>query len=382
MKPITATLVALVSVSLYAETAAAQVSVYGVFGIGYPGRPVVVAARAMGDGIAVLDPRSPVNPATVALQRRLRVSGMMVTSGRKYEIDNTVTGDLRDTRFAVALLAGPLGSSPLSFGVSYALYADRTYDLVTSDSVVVRGETIGVDDELSSDGGISDIRAAVGWFASPAFQIGAGLHLLSGSTRERVARRFDDAFYLPITQEGDVSYSGWGVSAGAVYTPFQRLRFGVTVRWDSELNADEPLLPTTEIQLPMTVTAGISALPLPALQWSASASWRSWSRGRDDLPADANVRVFDTWEVGTGLQFGGPDLGVGRFPLRVGVRYAQLPFSGSDDQPREIDLTAGSGISFAADRAMLDFAVERVLRDGGGASERAWQISVGLSLRP
>ncbi len=382
MRTLAATLVTAAMVTLCAEAAVAQVSVYGVYGIGYPGRPVGVAARAMGDGIAAFDPRSAVNPATVALERRLRVSGMLVTSGRKYEIDNTVTGDLRDTRFAFALLAGPLGSSPLSFGVSYSLYADRTYDLVTSDSVVVRGETIAVDDELASDGGIADVRAALGWFVSPAVQIGAGLHLLSGSTRERVARSFDDPLYLPITQEGDVAYTGWGVSAGAVYTPFQRLRFGVSVRWDSRLDADEPLLPTTEIQLPMMVTAGMSALPLPALQWSASASWRSWSRARDDLPSDANFSVFDTWEVGTGLQFGGPGLGAGRFPLRVGVRYAQLPFSGMDDQPREIDFTAGSAISFAAARATLEFAVERVMRDGGGASERAWQISAGLSLRP
>jgi hypothetical protein len=336
----------------------------------------------MGDGTAAVDPRSTVNPGAIALQRRLTVSGYFVTTGRAYEADGVSTGDLRDTRFPLAIVEGQLGSSPLSFGLSYSLYADRTYELTTSDSVLIRGEVVGVDDRLSSDGGVADLRSALGWYVSRALQVGAAVHVLSGSTRERGIRTFDDPQYVPVTQSGDVSYTGWGVSAGAVYTPFQRLRLGMSVRRDSKLEAAGTLLPAIEIQLPTTVSGGFSALLLPTLRLSTSASWRSWAAANDDIPVGAGITAFDTWDVGTGLEFGGPDIGTSAIPLRVGVRYAQLPFSRTDEQAREIDLSAGSGFVFAGGRAMLEFALERVLRDGAGAKERAWQLSFGVVLRP
>ncbi len=71
-----------------------------------------------------------------------------------------------------------------------------------------------------------------------------------------------------------------------------------------------------------------------------------------------------------------------KIPIRLGFRYAQLPYSPTKQQPHEIDLALGSGLSFAAGRANFEFALERVFRDGGGASERAWQLSFGLLVAP
>jgi hypothetical protein len=58
-----------------------------------------------------------------------------------------------------------------------------------------------------------------------------------------------------------------------------------------------------------------------------------------------------------------------------------LPFS-SSDQPHEIDISAGSAIDFAGDRAVLEFSVERIFRKGGGADENAWYLTFSVTLRP
>jgi hypothetical protein len=66
----------------------------------------------------------------------------------------------------------------------------------------------------------------------------------------------------------------------------------------------------------------------------------------------------------------------------VGVRYAQLPFSPSNAQPREWNFSVGTGVLFAANRAVIDVALERFQRDGAGAEERGWYLAVGVKITP
>jgi hypothetical protein len=160
------------------------------------------------------------------------------------------------------------------------------------------------------------------------------------------------------------------------------VRLGVSARRDSRLNFNDQLLPTIEVQLPWTLSGTLVWAPMRALRWAATGEYKTWSNARDDVPEGITLSVFDTWDVGTGIEIGGSELGGSAFPLRAGVRYGTLPFSPVDDQPTELDLSIGSGVLFANSRALFEFAVERVIRDGGGASERAWQIAIGLTLRP
>jgi len=50
---------------------------------------------------------------------------------------------------------------------------------------------------------------------------------------------------------------------------------------------------------------------------------------------------------------------------------------------KEYGVTAGSGYSFAADRAALDLSVERVWRSQDAQfNEHAWIVTVGVTVRP
>jgi len=128
-----------------------------------------------------------------------------------------------------------------------------------------------------------------------------------------------------------------------------------------------------------TIDAGVLFLPVPVLRTAVSLSWAGWSRASDDLARYGGGTAFDTFGVGGGLELGGIGLGL---PLRLGARYATLPFSPNDEQPREIDLSMGTGIGLAGGLALLDVAVERVMRDGAGVSEQAWHVSLGVRVRP
>ena len=362
--------------------AEAQVSVYSVLGIGFPSRPVGVSARSQGDGIAAIDPGSAMNPGAIALQPRLNVMGTSETTNRSYVADGVAVDGLRDTRFPFFMLEGQLGSSQLVIGLSYSTYTDRSYHIQTRDTVTIRDEEVPIQDELSSDGGIADLRAALAWSALPKLQVGAAFHLLAGSTREEVLRDFGNPAYAPVQQKGDVSYTGWGLSAGIVYTPLARLRFGAAIRRDSKLEISGALLPAFDVQLPVTLTAGFTFIPLTPIRWSVSGSWRSWSGATDDVPEGVELFIFDTWEIGTGLELRGATGILSSIPLRLGARYAKLPFSPKADQPWDFNLSAGTGFYFASRRVLFEITVERAIREGGGASERAWQLFFGLTLRP
>jgi hypothetical protein len=75
--------------------------------------------------------------------------------------------------------------------------------------------------------------------------------------------------------------------------------------------------------------------------------------------------------------------------LRAGARWRDLPFAvvGGDGETgvraKERSLSGGLGALFANGRAGFDLGVTRATRSADlDASERAWILSVGLTVRP
>lgn len=377
----TAFLLGLVALSM-TPPATAQTSIYGTLGLGFPGRAVGVRARALGGGFVQLDPASAVNPATVAGYRQLIATATTASAFRNYTTGDSTIDGLQSTRFPLAILGGPFQGTPLSFSLSFSTYLNRTFDVVTGDTIPIRGEPVAITDQLTSDGSVVDIRGAVAWRVDEGFSVGVGLHLLSGVTTNSFTREFANGSFASLRRRDKVSFTGVGVSLGINLTASERLRLGASARLNGDMKVG---LPDTEIgrtPLPKEIGAGIFFLPHRAVRVSSSVLWRSWSDSRSGLTSPNAVQAFDTWEIGMGVEIGGDGRGIVGIPIRLGFRYAQLPYSPTKQQPHEIDLALGSGLSFAAGRANIEFALERVFRDGGGASERAWQLSFGLLVAP
>ncbi|TFG48170.1 MAG: hypothetical protein E4H38_06905, partial [Gemmatimonadales bacterium] len=152
---------ALVGLLLPGE-AAAQSSMFGVRGLGLPGRPLSARARGTGGSFALFDGESDANPAAIAGLPALTVGLVSSPGWRRWE---TPAGDakLQDTRFPLMFATGPIPGSRLSVGVSLASYADRDYKLASRDTIVFRGTPVAVRDTVSSLGGLNQLRLAIGY---------------------------------------------------------------------------------------------------------------------------------------------------------------------------------------------------------------------------
>ena len=358
-------------------TASAQNSIFGIRGTGFPGRQVSARARALGDAWGPFDRTSTVNPATIATFTSLGVSATGGTTRRRYSIDETDVSGLVETRFPHAVLGGRVGGLPVSFAVSFSTYAERSWAITRTDTVSINNAPVAVVDSIASDGGIVDARAALGWRISAGFQVGAAFHLINGSTRVTARREFVDREFGTFLEESNVNFRGIGVSVGfrAVLAQ-QRLQLAGAARFDNNLKSTvESSNAQTTTDLPASVNGGVSLVMTSQLRWSVAGAWYGWGQSNDDLA----VETFDTWQIGSGFEFGGV---TSRFPLRVGVRYATLPFSPVASQPHEWGFSAGTGTRFASNRGQLNVTIERLLRDGARVVERAWHVSVGISIQP
>jgi hypothetical protein len=372
------TLVAMVLLFGAGSEAAAQTSIYGLRGLGYPGRFANSRARALGGSLAAIDGGSPVNPGAVAGFARISVAIMGETDVRDYAVGAVAATGLSATRFPLVMVGGPVGRSRMSFAVSYSQYTERSYDLTLSDTLDLRGAPVGYDERTTSRGGMSDLRGAVGYRLGSRVQLGAAFHVLTGSAKLTFSRVFADSTYLPYQVESEEALTGLGLSLGGIWSPSRRIVVGLAVRSDTRAKLKVDSIEAGKIDLPLSVTGGAQYAITSVLRLSTSLGWRGWGSADDDLAA----RAFDTWELAAGLEFGAAGLGRARFPLRLGYRYATLPFSPTGRQPYEYGLSGGLGIAFGGGRGLIDVAVERLIRDGAGAREKAWQLSWTVTVRP
>lgn len=358
----------------------AQNSVYGVQGIGFPGRSIGVRSRALGGGNAVFDPGSGLNPAAVAGFTAVAASLSMGTTFRSYTAGDSTVSGLQETRFPFVIVGSSLGATRFAFALSFGSYLERTFDVQTSGTAVIRGESLTVVDRVASDGGASDLRGALGVRVGGGFLLGGAVHLISGSSTLRIRREFSSSLYRTFAEQNQLQFGGFGASVGAVLRVSSGLQLGATARIDSRLDVTRDATVLQTVDLPRTLSGGIRLIPVRGITMATTATWRSWSDAAVDL--GASVRAFDTWEVGSGVEIGGIDQGTTRIPVRLGVRYAQLPFSARATQGREWIVAAGTGVPFAGGRIALDVSLERALRDGAGAREEAWHLAVGVLVVP
>ncbi|HEU5260887.1 MAG TPA: hypothetical protein VFU41_05610 [Gemmatimonadales bacterium] len=350
----------------------AQDSQFGIQGLGTPGRFETVRARATGGAFAPFDAMSPLMEAQLGDVPGLTATAMGGTSYRDADLDGRTTS-LRATRFPVLGFAQPMFRRLIVSG-SYSTYLDKSWQVTLRDSIVLRGTMQPYTDDISSDGGVADLRIAAAARVSAHLAVGAGVHLLSGSARMAALRTFDavggDTLYQPLLQREDVRYTGLGFSGSALAVLGSSLRLAAFARADKRLRAwlgDDQL--ASEADLPSAVGGAVGWWPSPSARFAAAVAWRSW--------ADAGPQAFNTVNWSAGAELGG------RFsPVRLGVRGGRLPFGPGPSAPKELGFAAGTGMAFSQGRALLDVGVEHLRRTGSGLTERVWTFLAGLTIRP
>ena len=374
-------------------TVRAQASEFGIRGLGVPGRELSTRSLALGGGLGLFDGESSLNPA--ALGTLTTTTALFTTTGTWTSTTNPV-GSLstRDTRFPQMLVGGPIPGHPFALGVSFSMYTDRDFTVVSNGVASPRGVPVVVHDTLSSRGGIDDVRLGGAWVVNKHLAIGAALHFLTGSNRMASRRFWEDTAYQAPSETAELSYSGTGLSLGAVWAPSPSLEIAATYRHDGAVTVSRdstgvgqvqlPTMAIGTVPLPTTLSAGIQLLPSRRFAISASVISRNWSVADSSMTAQGAPGTANTFEVNGGIEVFRDPRRQTKYPLRLGARYATLPFLLiAAPQPKEYGFSLGTGRRFANDRGGFDVAVQHVWRSqGSGYTESATLITFTVSVRP
>ncbi len=347
--------------------ASAQDSPFNVRGLGMPGRFESVRARATGGAFAGFDQLSALTEAAVVDVTSLTATAAGATSYLTDDI-NGLRGSRRTGRFPLFQVIGPLGHGIVLAG-GFTTYLDRSYRVVIADTITLGGSGQAVTDNLSSDGGVTDVRV-VAAKRSGRVALGVGLHLLTGSARVVAQRKFTDtSAYRSVSQSDELGFTGMGYSASAMVTVTQGLAVTGYWRVDTRLTSQVRTATVAVQDLPVTIGGAVRWQPAPEAAFAAAVTHRSWASA-----ADSGAFNTTSWSAGA-------QLGSGRRPLRLGVRGGDLPF-GPGRAPREFAAAAGTGLTLADGRGVIDVTIERLRRTAGGLTETGWTVLVGLTVRP
>ncbi len=368
----------------------AQASEFGVRGLGIPGRPW--SARSIGTegSNSFFDAESSDNPASLI---GLTIASSAFTSMTSFRTTSDPAGSrsARDARFPQMMVGGPVPHN-LAVGVSFSLYTDRDFTVVSNGIATPRDSAVAVHDTLNSRGGIDDIRLGGAWSAMHHLVIGAAFHFLTGSNRLASRRYWEDTNYLAPQQTAELSYAATGVSLGLMWQPRPGLEFAGVYRHDGALRVRRDStgagvisqsLSVGTVRLPTTLSAAVRYTVHRRWSLSADVVSRNWSVADSGVVAQGAPGARNTVEYSFGLEYFRNPAHATRLPLRLGYRHASLPFLlDGDTQPSEWDASIGTGFRFAADRGGFDLALERVHRAAGSLyTESGWQLSIGISVR-
>ncbi len=361
--------------------AQAQSSQFGVRGLGLPSFPFSIRTQGSGGAGGLFDPASAVNPASLFLVTRPIASFNLIQNWRSSE-NRYGTASGNDTQFPLFIAGGQI-SRRLSGGVSASVYADRTFSLATEDSVELRGIPTAVFDTLESRGGLSDLRVAAA-YRGDGVAFGLGFHLMTGTNRLAYRRVFDDSSYARVESLAELSFIGVGLSAGVIVAPNDHLLIGATARWDGDLSMEVDSLKNGKLPLPATLSGGIQWTPSATLSVGGHVIHQAWSKLDQPLKDRDGSGAYNSLSASAGFELARSARAIGRFPLRMGVRWASLPFPLEDGlaQGSEFGVSAGTGFAFGGGRGILDLAVERIWRQQDpGFSEKAFAIKLGVTIR-
>lgn len=378
-------LLALVLLGTAAPIAARGQGNLSTQGLGYPQGGVSTRALSAGGSLAETDPASAVNPAALAsfgtttLYFQYEPEFRRVNAGK--QSDYTVT-----TRFPLMTAAIPMGERWV-FALSTSQFLDRTWATQRVETLFVRTDTVSALSRLSSNGSISDVRLGAGYVALPWLRFGVEGHVFPGSQRLADERTFSDsAVYKPVRDSSTLSFSGSAIGAGVEVIAPGAVALAFSARKGGQMRASKKDSTLARANVPDRFGASIAYIGIANTTIAARTSLEKWSSLAGLLPGPEKPK--DSWDSSVGADVAGPRWGTFPLQIRAGLRWRELPFpvvgsSAVASGVKERSESFGFGAVLARGRASAEIGAIHAVRTAPvGASEKAWTISLGLTIRP
>jgi hypothetical protein len=373
---------------LAAAAPLAAQSLFATRGLGVPVAPLDARAAALGGmGVGLLGfHTSLVNPAEISGISRRGVSAALQPVSTSADVDGVEDGT-SGTRFPLMSILYPL-SQRLVLSAGYGGFLDQGWGVITESEQVIGDQTVPVTDVLRSTGGIAQLRLSAAYALSPTFSIGAAAGLLTGNVDRSVTRSFADSANIIRDFEERLRwrFSAPIASVGARWDIASGIRIGASAMVGGDLSArsDDDNAEERSYGAPLDFAAGFSARVTPLLMATAGAGWSRMPSTSGETVSSESLRA------GAGLEFQGVRSGLRTYPVRLGVRWSQLPYHlEGEEQPTELGAAFGLGFRLGDPMdpaAVADFGVERASRSGlgggavSGVDERLWRFTFSLSL--
>jgi hypothetical protein len=353
-----------------AAPAAAQ-SIFANRGLGLASEPVDGRGAALG-GVSLGLPRGDITWANPADMAGLLAPGLKAV----FQLDNTST-DLgtrtesgSTARFPMLLGAFTAGERWV-ISAGFAGFLDQNWQIRQVDTLAFGGDTVQVTDRLTSEGGVARLRLGATYALSPQLSLALAGDLYTGSTRREFVRFFGESGF-PDCCRVEWTYTGVGATAGAAWSPSEALNLSASASFGGTLEArsDTVDVPGGSYSIPASLRMGGSAQVAGNTMVAAAAEWTGW--GTLDAPLALVGGAQDAWSLGGGVEWEGTRIRNVPVPLRIGARYATLPFAWGQPGaptafPTERALTGGLGFVLAGGAARSDLSFEVGRRGGADA---------------
>jgi len=354
-------------------------------GLGYPTGQTSARSEGAGGALADFDALSLVNPATIA---GVGSAALFFQYSPEFRRVNDGTNTAKTTTARFPLVAGilPVGQR-WAMGLSSSTFLDRSYEtsLVRTQSVGDPNnpaDSIEVTERTKVLGAINDIRLTAAWASSPAFRIGVGGHVFSGSNRVTLSEVFPDSSrFITTSQNSRISFAGFAASAGIEFHPSHVIGFALAARKGGDLTAESGDTVLGKGKIPDHYSASVTYDGITGATFAARVAHDAWS-SLSDL-SSTHIQAFDGWDTSVGGELTGPRFFQRIIVVRAGARFRTLPFASNGEKVSEKSFTAGLGVPLTRDRAAFDFALQRAARSTPGTiKETGYILSFGLRVSP
>jgi len=238
-------------------------------------------------------------------------------------------------------------------------------------------------DTLVGLGGLNDLRFGAGYALNRRWSVGGAIHIITGSTRNRIRREFADPQYQSFRDSSEISFDGLGFSLSVVGQLSRSFSVALLLRSDGAANVTIDSAPAGKVDLPYTVAAGLIWQPSPRLLFATEGSYQTWSAINSDLLERGGIGAENSYGISLGTEWGWRG-SMTSLPIRIGFRYGTVPFliePGS--QPSQMAISLGTGVRFASGKASIDISGEYVQREQTDAwTETSFLFTAGIEIRP
>lgn len=362
-----------------AGVAAGQSNLSGQ-GYGFPTGQFSARTQGTGGAVAEGDPFSPINPATIAVFPS-RILFFQIEPEFRTVKTPTGTDKTNIARYPIVFGALPL-SNRLVMSLSASTLLDRTSTTAfRSTQIITGGDSVQMTTTYNISGAMSDVRLAGAMNIKPWFRVGLGAHAITGRNLVSITQDFTDTIrFSPFADTISLGFSGAAGSAG-VQLVASSLVFSGSARIGGNLRVSEGDTVLARAKVPDRYSFALGYTGVANSAISIRSSYENWSK-LGSLGSPGLVGV-DGWDTSIGADLAGPRLSNRVIFIRGGARTRTLPFQAAGKNVKENSFSGGLGTQFANGRVIGDVALIRSLRSADiGATERAWTVSLGISVRP